>query len=188
MIKKVLIPIIAGNEEIETSCIYSILSRAGNKVTLSKCNLNNESSLNVKLSRGLNIKANCFLSSDMKDKFDLVVLPGGLAGAKNYNKCEMLKEMLRYRKEKGLLYGGICATPGVFLAKNKLLSTKGTCFPTFMNIVMENGYLYENKPFVIDRNVLTGRGAGDAMTYALNLVKIINGVNSYYNVKRGLLL
>ena len=100
----------------------------------------------------------------------------------------MLKEMLRYRKEKGLLYGGICATPGVFLAKNKLLSTKGTCFPTFMNIVMENGYLYENKPYVIDRNVLTGRGAGDAMTYALNLVKIINGVNSYYNVKRGLLL
>ena len=98
----------------------------------------------------------------------------------------MLKEMLRYRKEKGLLYGGICATPGVFLAKNKLLSTKGTCFPTFMNI--ENGYLYENKPYVIDRNVLTGRGAGDAMTYALNLVKIINGVNSYYNVKRGLLL
>ena len=44
MIKKVLIPIIAGNEEIETSCIYSILSRAGNKVTLSKCNINNESS------------------------------------------------------------------------------------------------------------------------------------------------
>ena len=32
MIKKVLIPIIAGNEEIETSCIYSILSRAGKRI------------------------------------------------------------------------------------------------------------------------------------------------------------
>lgn len=57
-----------------------------------------------------------------------------------------------------------------------------------MNIVKENGYLYENKPFVNDENVFTGRGAGDAMIYALNLVKIINGIKSYNNVKKGLLL
>lgn len=190
MFKKVLIPLITGNEEIETVTIYSILSRAGNKVLLSKCPEINkaDNNLNVKLSRGLTIRANRELSYNMKNKFDLIILPGGLLGAKNYNKCEMIKRILYYRKKENLLYGAICATPGVFLAKNNLLNYSATCFPSFKNNLTEHGYKYENKPIVQDGNIITGRGAGDAITFSLKLVKILNGKNIYNNVKKSLLL
>jgi putative intracellular protease/amidase len=51
-----------------------------------------------------------------------------------------------------MLYASICATPALFLAPNKLLIKKATCFSTFNHLILKNGYEYLDKPYIIDDN------------------------------------
>ena len=72
MKKRILMPLVHGNEEIETITIFSILSRAGNILHLVKCdddddnNIHHNNSLEVTLSRGLRIKTNNTLNNIIK--------------------------------------------------------------------------------------------------------------------------
>lgn len=198
MKKRILIPLVNGNEEIETITIFSILSRAGNLVNLIKCNdlpNDNTKALEITLSRGLRIKANTTLTSilsPLKTSFntpiDCIVLPGGLTGASNYNKSKTLINILRHRKQTNKLYGAICATPSIFLAKHNLLFSKATCFPSFKSSLIEHGIQYHNTPFVIDNNIITGRSAGDALAFSLQLVRMLNGSDTYASIKKSVLL
>jgi hypothetical protein len=55
--KKILVTVIEGSEEIETTTIANILTRADNEVKLCKVNINNDEKDNliVKLARGMKI-------------------------------------------------------------------------------------------------------------------------------------
>ena len=188
MKKRILMPLVHGNEEIETITIFSILSRAGNILHLVKCdddnnnNIHHNNSLEVTLSRGLRIKTNNTLNNIIKHNninintyYDCIVLPGGLQGALNYNKSKTLINILHQRKHLNKLYASICATPGVFLAKNNLLHSTATCYPSFKSNLLSYGINYINSPYIIDNNILTGRSAGDALKFSLQLVTLLNG-------------
>ena len=189
-------PLAHGNEEIETTTIFSVLSRAGNILHLVKCDDdnadNNSNNLEVTLSRGLRVTTNNNLSSiihrNVNTYYDCIVLPGGLQGAINYNKSKTLINILHERKRINKLYAGICATPGVFFARNHLLRSKATCFPSFKHSLLSHGVQYINTPYVIDNSIITGRSAGDALQFSLQLVAALNGVEVYDKVKSGILL
>ena len=196
MKKRILMPLVHGNEEIETITIFSILSRAGNILHLVKCNDDNtqhNDSLDVTLSRGLRVKTNNTLHhiikrNDINTYYDCIVLPGGLQGAINYNKSKTLINILHQRKHLNKLYASICATPGVFLANNNLLHSKATCYPSFKLNLLSHGIKYTNAPYVIDNNIITGRSAGDALQFSLQLVTTLNGFDVYNKVKSSVLL
>lgn len=195
MKKRILIPLVHGNEEIETITIFSILSRAGNTIHLVKCDDMNNNNLEVTLSRGLRIKTDNNLSNvinkykrNINNCYDCIVLPGGLQGAINYNKSKTLINVLYERKYMNKLYGSICATPGMFLARNNLLHSIATCFPSFKEQLIKNGIQYKNEPFIIDNNIITGRSAGDALKFSLQIVKMLNGIEVSNKVKSSVLL
>lgn len=104
--------------------------------------------------------------SDFEDEdhktYEIVILPGGLKGAvrtqfilkiqENFGKSQKLKEVISERIKEKLLYGAICATPALYLAPNKLLLKKATCYPTLSKNIINYGYEYENLPYYIDEN------------------------------------
>ena len=79
--KKVLVPIAPGFEEIETITVVDILRRAGARVIMAGTVLGV-----VEGSRGINIKPDELLDSVMEDNFELICLPGGQPGTDNLKK------------------------------------------------------------------------------------------------------
>ena len=63
-----LLPVANGSEDIETVTIIDVLVRAGLSVTTASCD--DKDSLHVKLARGVNIIADCFIHEVQQQAFD----------------------------------------------------------------------------------------------------------------------
>ena len=113
-IKRVMVAIANGSEEIETVSVVDILRRAQADVTVAK--VDGDKGLMSTMSRGVKIEADTRLEKVMNDQFDAIVLPGGLKGAEAFRDSEMLVDMVRqYLNDKSKLVCAICATPAVVL-------------------------------------------------------------------------
>jgi 4-methyl-5(b-hydroxyethyl)-thiazole monophosphate biosynthesis len=178
---KVLIPLAEGFEEIEAMAIMDVLSRAGIEITVAGL-----SSLEVKgANTGLSIKVPVLLDGvDAKD-YDMIVLPGGLPGSEHLAKSKKVKELLREFDAKNKIVGAICAAP---LALNEagVLKENYTCYPSYEKNIKKEGYTDKQK-VIIDDNVMTSRGPGTAICFALEIVKKLSGEQKYNQLKAGLL-
>ena len=106
--------------------------------------------------------------------FHLVVLPGGIPGAEHLRDSAELIGILTRQREKGRLYGAICASPAVVLAHHGLLEGRqATCHPGFIDRLASRDRV--EKRVVVDGNCLTSRGRGTAVEFALALVEGIYG-------------
>ena len=113
-----------------------------------------------------------------------VVLPGGMPGTKNLDASETVKKALAAANEKGALIAAICAAPSV-LGHNGLLSGKrATCFPGFESEL--TGATLCADLAVTDGNVVTGKGAGAALPFALALLRYLKGADVADTVKSAL--
>jgi len=177
----IVVPIATGFEEIEAMSIIDILNRAGIEVVVAGVNTTTPSGANTSL------KVNTPKSiEEVKDEdFDMVVLPGGLPGSENLAKSEVVKEILRKMDEKGKRVGAICAAPWA-LAEAGVIKKEYTCYPSFEKVINKDGY-NDSKDVVIDGNVLTSKGPGTAMKFALEIVKELVGVEKYNELKEKLL-
>ena len=165
MAKEVLVAIADGIEEIETACVVDVLRRAGATVTVASVN-----ELMVMASRGLKIVADKLIGECEENKYDLIVLPGGMPGAEHLRDCQELQKMLIRQNEENRLISAICASPAVVLNEHGLLGNrKATCHPAFSE-ELENDEAIE-KRVVVDGNCITSRGPGTALEFALELVR-----------------
>ena len=89
--RAILVAVANGAEEIETVTIVDILRRAGANVTLAKAG-SLDSNLKCQMSRGMSITADALLRDEavLQTKYDAIVLPGGLEGAKTLAKEKLL--------------------------------------------------------------------------------------------------
>lgn len=90
---KVLVPIAEDSEEIETACITDTLVRAGAAVTVASVS----GDLQVKMSRGLKIVADCKIEDCADKEWDAIACPGGMPGAERLRDSKALEELLRNR-------------------------------------------------------------------------------------------
>ncbi|CAJ1454162.1 unnamed protein product [Effrenium voratum] len=121
---RVLVPIAADSEEIETACITDVLTRAGAKVTVASCS----GDLEVRMSRGLKILADQHIG-DCVGEYDVIALPGGMPGAEHLRDCKKLEAMLKEQKSSGRLTAAVCASPAVVFAHHGLLEKSATSYP-----------------------------------------------------------
>jgi len=165
-IPEVLVPVANGSEEMEVVIIVDVLRRAGAKVVVASV----ESGTTIKASRNVQLVADTLLSEVLDTKFDLVVLPGGMPGADRLKSSEELTKILKDQAEEERSYGAICAAPAVVLEANGLLQgKKATSFPAFSSKLADQSAV-EGR-VVIDGRVITSRGPGTAMEFALNIVE-----------------
>lgn len=162
----VLVPVADGTEELEAVAIIDVLRRAGAAVTVASVSGRRQ----ITASRGVVITADALIEDCTATDFDLVVLPGGIPGAEHLRDSAPLTRMLKTQREKGALYGAICASPALVLEHHGLLAGRqATCHPGFAAHLTDKGRVADR--VVIDGNCLTSRGAGTAVEFALAIVE-----------------
>jgi protein deglycase len=102
----------------------------------------------------------------------VIALPGGIPGAEHLRDCALLIEMLRAQRDAGRLYGAICASPAVALLPHGLLAgRRATCFPNYLTDLDEAEAVEASEARVVaDGNLVTSRGPGTAIEFALALI------------------
>ena len=128
---------------------------------------------------------------------DLIFCPGGMNGSANLALSLDVGDAIKRSDGQKKLIAAICAAPAVVLAKAGVLTSKNwTCYPGMENDVakyvgdaalsenlMKNSTHHRNVPFVTDHNIITGRGAGAAEQFAMELVRLTAGEEVYAKVK-----
>ncbi|WP_281951109.1 DJ-1 family glyoxalase III [Nitrosophilus kaiyonis] len=179
---KVLVPLADGFEEIEAMAIIDVLNRAGNSVTVAGLFDNEVEGANT----GLKVLVNTLLKDVDIDEYDMMVLPGGMPGSEHLAKSELVQEYIKKMNENKKLVGAICAAPWALKEAGVLEGKKHTNYPGFEEKTGKEGYIADQK-VVVDGNVLTSRGPGTAICFALEIVRKLNGEETYNQLKEGLL-
>ncbi len=178
---KVLVPLATGFEEIEALSIVDVLRRADVEVVIAGLDKKQ-----VVGAHGVKVQADVHIKDAKSSEFDMIVLPGGLPGATNLQKDETVQKLLKEFDKDEKYIGAICAAP-VALMSAGVLRENYTCYPSFETNIKDEGYI-SNEDVVYDKNVMTSRGPGTAMIFALAIVKQLCGEKIESEIKSQLLL
>ncbi len=179
---KVLVPLAGGFEEIEAVSIIDVLRRAEIEVLLAS--LDEQSA--VKGANGITVMADMNIKDISVDAIDMIVLPGGFDGTYALADDENVQRILKEMDAKGKNIAAICAAPFA-LNKAGVLKQNYTCYPSVEEQIRVDGYMGDKAMVVEDGNVLTSRGPGTAICFALAIVKKLKGDEMYKMLKGGLL-
>jgi protein deglycase len=166
--KKILVPLADGFEEIEAVTIIDVLRRSGMEVTTAGL-----TGMLVTGSHAITVEADTLLESALDISYDAVVLPGGMPGAKNLRENEMLLRLIRQMDSDRKWIGAICAAPTVLETAGILAGREATSFPAHEKELKSAHYQQDR--VVVDGHVVTSRGAGTALEFSLKLVHLIAG-------------
>ncbi|PPR92648.1 hypothetical protein GOBAR_AA28023 [Gossypium barbadense] len=180
---QVLVPIADGSEEMEAVMIIDILRRAKANVVVASVGDN----LEILASRKVKLVADMLLDEAAKLTYDLIVLPGGLGGAQAFAKSDKLVNLLKKQAESNKPYGAICASPALVLEPHGLLKgKKATAYPAMCDKLSDQSHI-DNR-VVVDGNLITSRGPGTAMEFALGIVEKFFGRPKALELAKGLLV
>jgi len=179
---KVFVPLAQGCEELEAVTIIDLLVRGGVEVVTASLDDNKV----ITASRGVQLVAQTTLDEVMNDSFSMVVLPGGLPGADYLNEDERIIQLLRKTVQQGGISAAICAAPKVLVSAGLLDDKKATSYPGVIDKNPALGMQYIDLPVVEDGQVITSRGPGTAMEFALTLLEKLKGKEKRLNVEKSL--
>ncbi|WP_096085719.1 DJ-1 family glyoxalase III [Agaribacterium haliotis] len=180
-----LVAIANGSEEIESSTVIDVLRRAQVEVTVASV----EKQKTICASRAMRIEADCLIADCSDQRWDVIVLPGGMPGAERLGQCDELIALLREQFASKRLVAAICAAPAVVLAQNNLLSQfRATCYPAFMEQLKSSARSCSEDNVVIDKHLITSRGPATAMAWSLSLVSLLCGEEKATELAKALLV
>ncbi|KAJ1657768.1 hypothetical protein IWQ61_002892 [Dispira simplex] len=189
--KSAIIFIANGSEDIETVTTLDILRRAKVKVQVVGVELGRDYAL---LAHGLKVIPDQQLEStnDLAN-YDAVIIPGGLGGVQVLSKNAHVLEVLQKYYAQGKLVAAICAGPlavkAAGVAKHPTPSgvkTRLTSYPSVMDQLVDS-YAYGDSRVVTDGNLITSRGPGTAVEFALTVAKYIVGSDTAHSVANAIL-
>jgi 4-methyl-5(b-hydroxyethyl)-thiazole monophosphate biosynthesis len=138
----------------------------------------------VRASRGMVIIPDMTLDEALEQPYDMVVLPGGLPGANHLNEDPRIHELLKNMANDNRFTAAICAAPKVFAGAGLLDGRRVTSFPGALDGY--TGFSYLEDAVVQDGKVITSRGPGTAMDFALTLIENLEGKAVRDKVEAGL--
>ncbi len=165
---KIVVPLAEGFEEIEAVSIIDVLRRANLDVTTAYIDKNP-----VKGSHNIEITADTAMDKLEPVDFNCIVLPGGMPGSEHLKNSDTVNTFVKHIYSKGGYVAAICAAPIVLGHAGILYDKKATSFPG--NEDQLEGATIVDEPVVVDGTVITGKGPGCAIPFALELVSIFAG-------------
>jgi len=162
-----LVPLFEEFEEIEAITIIDILRRGEVEVVTAGLE-----SVVVDGAHNITIMADLLLENVLTREFDAIILAGG-AGTFRLKADQRLIEILQTHAGAGKLTAAICAAPMVLSAAGLLKHKQVTSYPSVQDQLEAGAYL--TIPVVVDGNIVTSRGAGTAMAFALKLLELLQG-------------
>ncbi len=176
---KVLVPLAQGCEEIEAVTVIDILRRAGIEVI--SAGLDSDP---VRASRGVMLIPEMTLDSAMQQEFDMIVLPGGQPGTNNLKADARIISLLKRMSAQGKYVTAICAAPSVLAVAGLLDGKNATSYPGTLDSFID--IKQQSAAVVADGKLVTSRGPGTAMDFALSLVEILVGKAKRDEIEAGL--
>lgn len=156
-----------GFEETEAITITDVLRRAGlNVVTVS---VTGEKT--VTGSHQIPLVCDKLFEEVDYDLIDMIILPGGMPGAKNLDEHAGLRQQIRNFDKNRKPLAAICAAPLVFGHLNLLQGRRATCYPGFETELHGSTPVLE--PVVVDGHIITSRGVGTALEFALKITELL---------------
>ena len=182
MKKKIAVHLADGFEEIEAVCIIDVLRRADLDVVVVSVTGKAE----VAGAHQIKVMADILFEKLDYDEIQMIVLPGGMPGAANLDAHDGLKIQIRKFAAENKLLAAICAAPLVFGNLGILEGKQAVCYPGF------ESYLYGAEvlqiPVVQSGNLITGRGPGTAIQFALKIVETVVSVEKAELLARQMLV
>ncbi|MGC9445111.1 MAG: DJ-1 family glyoxalase III [Candidatus Methanospirareceae archaeon] len=178
---KALLFLATGFEEIESMCVVDTLRRAGVTVVLAGLHKGP-----IVGSRGVQMIPDSLLDDLSVEDFDAVILPGGSPGYINLGKDERVLEMVLKAYESGKLVAAICGAPSILGRLGVVRGRRATIFPGKEADLI--GAKPVSDPVVVDGHVVTSRGPGTALEFAITLVELLVGEQKAREVKQGLVM
>lgn len=178
---KVLVPLAEGCEELEAVTIIDLLRRGGIEVVVAGLQPGI-----IKASRGTLLVPDCTLDVALHESYDMVVLPGGMPGMTHLRDDPRIIPLLQKMAREGKYTCAICAAPAVLASAGLLAGKTATSYPGFVEKMNLPDTTFSNEPVVKDGRVITSRGPGTAMDFALELVETLAGRARRDEVEAGL--
>jgi len=166
----VLVPLAPGFEELEAVTVIDLLRRAQIEVTVAGL-----APGAVRGSRGTVIQPDATLDAALGRDYDMVVLPGGQPGANNLEADPRILDLLRRMAAQRKFTAAICAAPKVLATAGVLDGRRATSFPGALDPAKFPRVQIEKLAVVADGKVVTSRGPGTAMDFALELIGLLAG-------------
>ncbi len=166
--KRVLVPLAEGFEELEAVTLIDVLRRAGLEVVVASLG-----DSPVAGSHGIRIAADTPLAALVEQEFDMIAMPGGMPGAEHLKKDARIAALVQRLHAQGKPVAAICAAPMVLEAAGVLDGRRATSYPGFLKGASKVTVV--NEAVVNDRGVITSRGPGTALDFALTLVAELAG-------------
>lgn len=177
----VLVPLAQGMEELEAVTIIDLLRRAGIEVVTAGLDANP-----VKGSRGTVVIPDTTLDFALERQYDMIVLPGGLPGATNLEADSRIISLVKKMAGNDQFTAAICAAPKVLARAGVLEGKRATSYPGVLDPAQWPQVRQENRAVVTDGKVITSRGPGTAMDFALELIRSLAGQDKRNQVEAGL--
>ncbi len=157
-----------GFEEVEGLTAVDLLRRAGVDAKMVSIMGRKQvtGSHNIKIETDL-------LMEEIKERADMLVLPGGLPGTDYLREHQRLAKLLKRQYITGGWVAAICAAPSVLGGLGILKDRAATSYPGCLD-GMEVG-TYQEEEVVVDGHVVTSRGVGTAIPFALTLIEVLEG-------------
>lgn len=163
-----------GFEECEGLLVVDLLRRAGLKVVMASVMGRRD----VTSSRQIVIRADCLAENADYESARLIVLPGGRKGAQELsNNSFVLTQCKEFAKEKQV--AAVCAAPSI-LAKLGI-AKRATVHPDYRNKMGDAEVV--DAPVVVDEHIITGKGLGTTIPFALELIKVMVGKDKAEEIK-----
>ncbi len=190
--KGVYIFLANGFEEIEALATLDVLRRGG--VDVSTVSIHGDKF--VTGAHKITVVADCTYGEFKAnaefgdtDEGDVLIFPGGMPGTRNLAQNAELINFMRMHYAEGGTVAAICAAPGLVVSQiPSLEGKKFTCYDGFEEAPMARGGEYVIAPAVADGNLITGRGPGCAVDFALAILAHLKGEELAEEVRKAMMI
>ena len=167
-----------GFEEIEALTTCDILRRAG-----IPCALAGYSHI-VDGTHGIEVVSDISFDDIDLSEMDALILPGGMPGVNNLDTDDRVIKALKYAMENNILVCAICAAPTILGNYGFTIGKKAVCYPGFESYLIGAEVSYGR--VLRDGNMITSRGAGTAIDFALEIVRALKDDETAEKISKGI--
>ena len=157
-----------GFEEIEALTCVDLLRRA--EIEVSTVSVGERI---VTGAHGIKVTADMLITEASMDKCQMIVLPGGMPGTLNLQNSPTLSSYIDDFYKEGKYIAAICAAPMILGAKGYLDGNPATIYPGMEDHL--GAAIAKTESVVQSDIIITGRGPGCAMDFALKIIEVLKG-------------
>lgn len=166
-----------GFEETEAIAPIDMLRRAGCDVVT--VGIKNDG---VRSSHGIAVLCDITdMQVELDERLEMIILPGGMPGTLNIEANSVVQSAIGYCVEHNIPIGAICAAPSILGKKGLLDGKEAICFPGFEKYL--KGAKLSDEKVVTDGIFTTAAGAGVAVEFGLELVRVLKGKDESESVR-----